>query len=75
MGEKKEVKVWYDAQGDYLEVVFDDNAQVVFRDTDNDAVMEMIDTTDGRVVGFSIMAVSKLSKDAPILAHLYGKAA
>ncbi len=70
----QEVKVWYDAEGDYLEVVFDDNAQVVFHDTDNDAVMEMVDT-DGKIVGFSIMAVSKLSKDAPILAHLYGKAA
>ena len=74
MGEKKEIKVWYDAEGDYLEVIFDDDKVSVFRDTDNDAIMEMLDE-DGNVVGFSIMTVSKLSKTEPILAHLYGAAA
>jgi hypothetical protein len=74
MGEKKEIKVWYDREGDYLEVVFDDEALCSFRDTDNDAVMEMVDE-QGKIVGFSIMAVSKLSADKPIHAHLYGIAA
>ena len=74
MGEKKEIKVWYDTEGDYLEVVFDDDKVSVFRDTDNDAVMEMLDD-EGNVVGFSIMALSKLSKNEPVLAHLYGAAA
>ena len=63
MGEKKEVSVWYDAEGDYLEVVFDDDALCTFKDTDNDAVMEMVDE-NGKVVGFSVMtspSVSRLS--------------
>jgi hypothetical protein len=72
--EKKEVKVWYDLEGDYLEVVFDDEALCTFRDTDNDAVMQMVDE-EGNLVGFSIMSVSKLSKETPILAHLYSQAA
>lgn len=74
MREKKEIKVWYDREGDYLEVVFDDDALCTFRNTDNDAVMEMVDE-GGKIVGFSIMAVSKLSSERPISAHLYGLAA
>ena len=74
MGAKKEVKVWYDGEGDYLEVVFDEAKVSLFRETDNDAVMEMVDD-EGKVVGFSIMAVSQLSKEKPISAHLYGLAA
>ncbi len=74
MGKNQEVKIWYDAEGDYLEVVFDDEAQCTFRNTDNDAVMEMVDE-NGKIVGFSVMAVSTLSKSNPISAHLYGIAA
>ncbi len=74
MGEKKEVAIWYDAEGDYLEVVFDDEALCTFRETDNDAVMEMV-AENGEVVGFSVMSLSKLSKEHPILAHLYRQAA
>ncbi|HET6401765.1 MAG TPA: DUF2283 domain-containing protein [Candidatus Kapabacteria bacterium] len=74
MGEKKEITVWYDREGDYLEVVFDDDSQCTFRNTDNDAVMEMVND-DGKIIGFSIMAVSKLSAEKPISAHLYGLAA
>ncbi|MGH2639563.1 MAG: DUF2283 domain-containing protein [Rhabdochlamydiaceae bacterium] len=74
MGEKKKVKIWYDAEGDYLEVVFDEDAVSVFRETDNDAVMEMVDES-GNLVGFSVMDVSKLSKERPISAYLYPQAA
>lgn len=74
MGEKKKVKIWYDAEGDYLEVVFDEDAVSIFRETDNDAVMEMVDE-HGSIVGFSVMAVSKLSKERPISAYLYPMAA
>ena len=74
MGKKQEVKIWYDAEGDYLEVVFDEEALCTFRNTDNDAVMEMVDGS-GKIVGFSVMAVSTLSKTKPISAHLYGVAA
>jgi len=74
MGAKQEVKVWYDKEGDYLEVVFDEAKVSLFRETDNDAVMEMVDD-EGKIVGFSIMAVSQISKEKPISAHLYGLAA
>ena len=70
----KKVKIWYDAEGDYLEVVFDEDAVSTFRETDNDAVMEMVDD-NGNIVGFSVLAVSKLSKDKPISAYLYPQAA
>jgi uncharacterized protein YuzE len=74
MGKKNEVKIWYDTEGDYLEVVFDEDATCIFRETDNDAVMEMVDEK-GDIVGFSVMAVSRLSKEKPISAHLYPLAA
>ncbi len=74
MGTKQKVKIWYDAEGDYLEVVFDEDVACTFQETDNDAVMEMVDPA-GNIVGFSVMAVSKLSKEKPISALLYPLAA
>ena len=37
----KEIKVWYDKEGDYLEVIFERKAGY-FRQTENDAVMEKL---------------------------------
>ncbi len=68
MTEEVEVKVWYDKEGDYLEVLFD-RRPGFFRETDNDAVMEKVDT-DGNVVGFSILKVSSLSGQAPLSVSL-----
>ena len=48
MGE--EVKVWYDREADYLEVLFD-RKEGYFRETDNDAVMEKVDN-QGNIIGF-----------------------
>src|SRR4029453_9717084 len=45
------VKVWYDAKGDYLEVLFDQRPGY-FRETTNDQVMEKVDA-EGNVLGFS----------------------
>jgi hypothetical protein len=39
MGE--EVRVWYDEEGDYLEVLLE-HKEGYFRETDNDAVMEKV---------------------------------
>ena len=64
----KEVKVWYDPNGDYLEVLFDQKAGY-FRETENDAVMEKV-TNEGEVVGFSILKVSSLKKQEPLLVNL-----
>ncbi|MCF6156112.1 MAG: DUF2283 domain-containing protein [Candidatus Brocadia sp.] len=53
---EKEIKVWYDKEGDYLEVIFEQKAGY-FRQTENDAVMEKVDEK-GNIIGFSILKVS-----------------
>jgi hypothetical protein len=60
MAERK-VKIWYDREGDYLEVIFDQR-EGFFRETESDQVMEKVDL-QGRVLGFSILKVSSLSKE------------
>lgn len=59
----EKIKIWYDAEGDYLEISLCRKAGV-FRETSQDQVMEKVDS-DGRVVGFSILKVSAL-KGAPL---------
>ncbi|MCW7071939.1 MAG: DUF2283 domain-containing protein [Methanophagales archaeon] len=60
----KEIKIWYDREGDYLEVIFERKAGY-FRATENDAVMEKVDE-DGNVIGFSVLKVSALKEREPI---------
>lgn len=60
---EKRVKIWYDKEGDYLEVMFEQRAGV-FRETANPHVMEKVDEK-GRVLGFSVMKVSAL-RDVPL---------
>lgn len=60
----KQVKVWYDKESDYLEVLFERRAGY-FRETDNDAVMEKVDK-QGNIIGFSIMKVSDLKQQKPL---------
>jgi len=62
------VKIWFDAEGDYLEVRFSDKAGFM-RETKNDAVMERVDE-DGNLLGFSIMQVSRLAGKKPLVAEL-----
>ena len=50
------VKVWYDAKGDYLEVLFDQRPGY-FRETTNDRVIEKVDA-EGNVLGFAVLKVS-----------------
>ena len=59
----KNVKIWYDAEGDYLEVIFDQK-EGYFRETSSDQVMEEVDA-DGTVLGFSVLKVCPL-KDRPL---------
>ena len=54
----KRVKIWYDAEGDYLEVIFDQKPGF-FRATLSDEVMEKVDD-EGNVLGFSVLRVSAL---------------
>ncbi len=53
---RDKVKVWYDAKGDCLEVLFDQRPGY-FRETTNDQVMEKVDA-EGNVLGFSVLKVS-----------------
>jgi len=62
MAEK--VKVWFDAEADYLEVRFSDSAGYM-KATGHDAVMERVDA-QGRIIGFSILGVSRFTKDKPL---------
>ena len=62
------VKVWFDAEADFLEVRFSDVAGYE-RETKHDAVMERVDKK-GRMIGFSILGVSRFKKDKPLEADL-----
>ena len=64
----QQVKVWFDSEADFLEVTFSD-APGYMRETENDAVMERVDQS-GRLLGFSILAVSQLAKSKPLIAEL-----
>jgi len=59
----KEIRVWYDKEGDYLEVLFE-RKKGYFKETGNDAVMEKVDK-EGNIIGFSILKVSAL-KETPL---------
>jgi uncharacterized protein YuzE len=61
---KKRLAVWYDPEGDYLEVIFEQN-EGFFRETEDDRVMEKVDA-QGNVLGFSILSVSSLKGKAPL---------
>ena len=62
------VKLWFDPEGDFLEVTFSD-APGYMRQTKSDAVMKRVDE-HGRVIGFSVLGVSKFQKDHPLEAEL-----
>lgn len=66
------VKLWFDVEGDYLEVTFSD-APGHMRETKSDAVMQRVDE-QGRVIGFSILGVSKFQKDHPLETELIAEA-
>jgi uncharacterized protein YuzE len=61
---EKEIRIWYDKEGDYLEVIFD-RKPGYFRETENDAVMEKVDK-EGNIIGFSILKVSALEEQKPL---------
>ena len=71
MGE--EVTIWYDHEGDYLEVLFDRKAGY-FRETAQDAVMEKVDS-EGNLLGFSILKVSALKGEQPLSIRLKNRTA
>jgi hypothetical protein len=62
------VKLWFDSESDYLEVQFKD-APGYMKETAHDAVMERVDA-QGRVIGFSILGVSRFTKEKPLETEL-----
>jgi uncharacterized protein YuzE len=60
---ERRVTIWYDPEGDYLEVIFDQKPGY-FRETPSDQVMEKVDE-HGNVLGFSVMRVSA-TKETPL---------
>jgi len=60
---ERRVKIWYDPEGDYLEVIFEQKPGY-FRETTSDQVMEKVDEA-GNILGFSVLKVSAL-KQAPL---------
>jgi len=62
------IKVWFDREGDFLEVLFSDKPGYM-RETNNDALMERVDE-QGNILGFSIMQVSRLTSRKPLIAEL-----
>lgn len=67
MEKKRTIKIWYDKEGDYLEVLFE-RKKGYFRETEHDAVMEKVDE-EGNIIGFSILKVSTL-KEKPLSIEL-----
>lgn len=57
------VRIWYDQEGDFLEVIFDQKPGF-FRATTSDQVMEKVDD-QGNTLGFSVLKVSAL-REAPL---------
>ena len=64
----QKVKVWYDQEGDFLEVLFSDKPGYM-QATDHDAIMTRVDE-QGNILGFSIMQVSHLTGTKPLMAEL-----
>jgi uncharacterized protein YuzE len=60
---ERTLKIWYDAEGDYLEVIFDQKPGY-FRETASDQVMEKVDD-HGNILGFSVLKVSA-AREAPL---------
>jgi len=62
------VKIWFDADADFLEVRFSDAAGYE-KSTSNDALMKRIDA-EGNVIGFSILGVSRFREANPLVVDL-----
>ena len=56
------VYVWFDPEGDFLEVTFDESKDGDMEQTADDRIAVNIDD-DGNIIGFHILNVSSLMKD------------
>jgi hypothetical protein len=58
----KEVNIYYDKEGDYLEIIFK-KEEGYFKETDNEFIMEKVDKS-GQIIGISILNLSTLKNQA-----------
>ena len=63
MAERARVNVWYDEEGDYLDVIWG-SGDTYFTETEDDRVMINMDM-EGNVQGFHILGLSTI-KGAPL---------
>jgi hypothetical protein len=61
---EKNITVYFDKEADFLEVLFE-KTEGYFKETENDAIMEKV-SNDNRVIGFSILNVSKITSKKPV---------
>ncbi len=54
---RRAVRLWFDPEADYMEVLFEDRTPGYFRETADDRVMKKVDAA-GRILGFSVLGVS-----------------
>jgi hypothetical protein len=64
VAKKQHVAVWYDREGDFLEVMFEQK-EGYFRETVHEQVMEKVDR-DGSILGFHVLKVSHLTQPLDI---------
>ena len=64
----QQIRVWFDPEGDFLEVLFSDKAGYM-KETKNEVVMTRVDQ-EGQVLGFTVMGERRLSKEKPLVADL-----
>ena len=68
MAKKRPIRVWYDREGDFLEVLFE-RKPGYFRQTSSQQVMEKVDK-GGHVIGFHVLRASRVSR--PLEVELTG---
>ncbi|MBM2816043.1 MAG: hypothetical protein HW421_2805 [Ignavibacteria bacterium] len=64
----KKLKIWYDKEGDFLEVLLSD-APGYMIETENDNVLQRVDES-GNIIGYSFIGISKMKNDIPIYTEL-----
>ena len=60
MAKKRPITVWYDREGDFLEVLFE-RKPGHFRQTSSEGVMEKVDK-EGKVIGFHVLHATRLTQ-------------
>ncbi len=60
MAERRPITVWFDREGDFLEVLFE-RKPGYFRQTSSEQVMEKVDE-EGHVIGFHILRASRVTQ-------------